>query len=204
MKYLTKLKAENWNKYAKINKLGAFRNIEIISDSSNVQKNSLDDATRAVATFEKKGEFTYILLNNFGIISIANSMHDLKDYNNSYESVIASKESKKASIELIKMLSQICGDKYKLSALNYHNNARHNTQQKFDTVKRKTSQYIKVLNTINNQPFENQDKCAFSRYKSKLSQLLISEKNLNTYIEYLNDVLKIVQTQSSSSSCNEK
>ena len=204
MDFIPQLKAKNWNKYAKINKLGVFRNIEKMQPKNSESKDAFIK-NKYLVTFQKGNEYTYMLFNNLGLISSGKSYHDLNDFDNSYNVVINNNPSdKKYSLEFVKMLTQTFNTNYSSVATIHNNDLRHIAQEKFNTVMKKASQYIRILTTINNQPIEKQDPYTFSNYKTKLSKLLKSEKNLNNYIEYLNNVLKIVSPQLNPTNVDEK
>ena len=204
MNYLTQLNLEDWKKYAKINKLGILKNMKTLPDYPSKNKNN-NEQSRVVAIFQNKNVNTYTIFHNFGLTSITNSSEDLYDYENSYNIAInGTVADKKASLEMIKLLCQVCGPDYIASAQAYFDNTRNITQQRFETLKRKTSQYMKVLNTLNNKPLTEQSLYTFSHYTSKLSKLLISEENLNKYLNYLNKATKIVESERNSTLKQEK
>lgn len=193
MNYLSQLNSEDWKKYAKINKLGILKNMKVLPNYPSKNKNN-DEQLRVAAIFQNKNVKTYAIFHNFGLTSITNSSEDLYDYENSYNIAInGTAADKKASLEMIKLLCKVCGPQYISTAQSYFESSRNTTQQRFETLKRKTSQYMGILNSV---PVNQQSPTALSYYRTKLSKLLISEENLNKYLDYLNSALKIVESES--------
>ena len=193
--YSQKLTKKWWKEYGKKSGLGNFSDVyEMVENEGDF---SYTD--RVIVSFGKGEEKIYALFNDYALVTVTDDIEDIyKLPHESYNAteVATNKHLVKFDKEYVKLMTSTHDEKYKEKSLQFRSTIRSSYQHRFETITKKTTHYLRLLDSINNGKVRKPE-YTFTNYAKKIEYYNDKSKEINKVIRYQNQVEKIIENTAS-------